>query len=305
MARMFLTKVWGFSPEDYPALGFNTKGARRKFLKESESGDWVVLAGTRAAPTRPKDQGRLLGKVQLGTEQIDVEEVVRSVGTEIPDDHYQEDGTYRWPFGLPMISARRFSDLPDLAQLFGNYLPGTQWASYALDLGNTLGSDAQARVEALRTESADIIEAQAIVRQRERQRALVLNRTGGTTGPKPSATRTGSDRAARAASAYLLELQGGQGKFFKVGYSGDVEGRLAALNKGLLPSVTGYSWRLVARQEFRTEEQAYAFEQTLHERLRQHRVDGEQEIYAVERSELDTAWADVFFRGDWAVCDEQ
>ena len=301
MARIFLTKVWGFSPEEYPALGFNTEGARLKFLRESDPGDWVVLAGTRAAPTRPNDQGRLLGKVQLGTEQIDVEEVLSSIGTEIPEDHYKADGKYRWPFGLPMIYAERFPDLPDVANLFGDYLPGTQWASYALDLSQTLGHEAQATVEALRTTPADIVDAPAIVRQRERQRALVLNRTGGLTGPGPSTTRTGSDRTSGAASAYLLELQGGPRKVFKVGYSTDLEGRLASLNKGLIPSVTGYSWRLTLRQAFATENQAYSFEQILHDRLRQYRIDGEQEIYSITQNALTSVWSDVFFRADWAV----
>lgn len=301
MERVFLTKVWGFRPEEYPAIGFNTEGARLKFLRESEPGDWVVLAGTRASPTQPNDRGRLLGKVQLGPEKIDVEEILRSVGTEIPGDHYNEDDKYRWPFGLPMISARRFPDQPDLAQLFGDYLPGTQWASYALDLAKTLGREAQAKVEALRTEPVDIVEAAAIVRQRERQGALVLNRTGGPTGPGPSTTRTGSDRTAGAASAYLLELLGGPRTVFKVGYSAGVEDRLATLNKGLVPSVTGYLWRLVLRQEFATENQAYAFEQILHYRLRQYRIDGEQEIYSAPQKDLNTTWVDVFVRGDWAV----
>jgi len=301
MARIFLTKVWGFSPEVYPALGFNTEGGRLKFLRESGPGDWVVLAGTRAAPTKPNCQGRLLGKVQLGTEQIDVEEVLRSIGTKIPAEHYREDGKYRWPFGLPMISARRFPDLPDLAQLFGDYLSGTQWASYALEIGETLGSKAKATVEALQTVPADIVEAAAIVRQRERQRALVLNRARGPTGPGPSTSRTGSEREVGAASAYLFELQGGTCKVFKVGYSADAEDRLVSLNKGLISSITGYSWKLVLTQEFATENQAYAFEQILHDRLRQYRVDGEQEIYSIARSAIHTVWVDVFFQSDWAV----
>jgi hypothetical protein len=113
MTRIFLTKVWGFDPESSPALGFSTEGGRLKFLSESEPGDWVVFAGTKGSPTAPHHQGRLLGKVQLGPEQIDVEDVLRSVGTEIPDEHYTENGTYRWPYGLPMIAALRFPDLPD------------------------------------------------------------------------------------------------------------------------------------------------------------------------------------------------
>jgi hypothetical protein len=94
MAKFFLTKAWGFSPETYPTLGFNSEGARNKFLKESKPGDWVLMAGTRGEPTHPKEQGKLLGKAQLGTDQIDVEEVLKSIGSEIPPNHYNDDGRY-------------------------------------------------------------------------------------------------------------------------------------------------------------------------------------------------------------------
>lgn len=301
MPRIFLTKVWGFDPESYPALGFNTEGGRLKSLRESAPGDWVVLAGTRGVPTHPSDQGRLLGKVQPGPEEINVEEVVRSVGTPIPDDHYNEAGRYRWPFGLPLIAAQRFLEKPDLADVLGGYLPGTQWASYALDVGSTLGPAMQTQLENLRTEDAHIIDAPAIVRQRERQRALVLNQTRSMTGPGPSTARSASERLARAASVYLFELQGGRRTAYKIGYSGDLDGRLGALNKGLVSSVTGFSWRLVMRQKFATESQAYAFEQLLHARLRQYRVEGEQEVYSMKRDDLDRAWADVFVKADWAI----
>ncbi len=54
---------------------------------------------------------------------------------------------------------------------------------------------------------------------------------------------------------------------FKVGYSADVESRLAALNSGLISSVTGYSWGLALLQGFPREQQAYNFEQIMYSRL--------------------------------------
>jgi hypothetical protein len=301
MPKVFLTKVWGFDPETYPALGFNSEGGRLKFLKESAPGDWVVLAGTRGAPTEPGDQGRLLGKVQLGSEEIDVEQVVRSIGTAIPDDHYNDDGRYRWPFGLPLIAAERFLDKPDLADVLGDYLPGTQWASYALDVGGTLGPDKQLKLETLRTEVAHIIDAPAIVRQRERQRALVLNQSRSLTGPGPSTVRSATIRVAGIASVYIFQLQGGPRTAYKIGYSGDLDGRLATLNKGLVTNVTGFSWRPVMSQKFSSEKQAYAFEQILHARLRQYTVEGEQEVYFMKRDDLNRMWTDVFKEADWAI----
>ena len=299
MARIFLTKVWGFNPEIYPALGFNSEGARHKLLRESKPGDWVVLAGTRGAPTPTEQRGRLLGRVQLGTEEIDVEAVLHSIGTKIPEESYLENGRYRWPFGLPMISAERFPDLPDLAQLFGNYLSGTQWASFALDIEASLGSEARTKIDALRTEPVKIVDSPIIIRQRDRQKSLELNRSGGRTGPGPSTARSASEREPSAAFAYVLELVGGQRQIYKVGYSADFEGRITFLNKGLVSSVTGYSWRLAKIQSFPSEKLAYSFEQDIHKHLRRFLVDGEQEIYCVGRKELESAWVDIFFRGEW------
>lgn len=134
------------------SLVLNSLGGRRKFLRESGPSDWLVLAGTRGAPTPPEQRGRLLGRVQLGTQEIDVEEVLRSVAAEIPGDHYLQGGRYRWPYGLPIIAAERYPELTDLGELLGHYLPGTQWASYAIDLEKALDSESGRRIEDLRAD---------------------------------------------------------------------------------------------------------------------------------------------------------
>ena len=306
MARMFLTKVWGLSPDNYPALGFNTQGARHKFIRESSPGDWVVLAGTRSAPTPPEEQGRLLGMVQLGRQEIDVEEVLRSVETPIPDNHYLEDGTYRWPFGLPMLRALRFPDRPDLKEVLGSYLPGTQWASFALDLAEKVGAEAPALVGALRTEPIEIVEAPAIVRQQATQEALTLHLENGPgpTGPGPSTSRAATERTTGTAWAYLLELRGGSRMVYKVGYSSDVARRVQELNKGLVSAITGFSWHTARTQRFKNEDAAYRFEQELHAKLRRHLVRGENEIYATPPlDDIETEWDTVFWASDWSLND--
>lgn len=263
--------------------------------------DWVVLAGTRDAPTPPEERGRLLGRVQLGTQEINVEEVLRSVGSQIPNEHYLEGGRYRWPYGLPMIAAERFPELPDLEQLFGSYLTGTNWASYAIDLEATFGSEILRTIEALRVEPVGILEVSAIILQRERQRALARNQSEGPTGPGPSDHRKGIVRDPGTAWAYLLKLQGGKDNVFKIGFSQDVESRLATLNKGLLSTLTGFSWRLVEKLAFGSEEQAYKFEQEVHRRLQKFRVDMELEVYLVNQQQIESAWREVFFEASWAA----
>jgi hypothetical protein len=301
VVKVFLTKVWGFNPEEYPVLGFNSEGGRRKFLRESGPSDWVVLAGTRDAPTPPEQRGRLLGRVQLGTQEINVEEILRWVGTQIPNEHYLEGGRYRWPYGLPMIAAERFPELPDVAQLFGSYLTGTHWASYAIDLEAAFGSEILKTIEALGAEPVGILEVPAIIRQRERQRALARNQSEGPTGPGPSDHRKGIVRNSGRAWAYLLKLEGGKDNVFKIGFSQDVESRLATLNKGLLSTLTGFSWRLVERLAFGSEEQAYKFEQEVHGRLQRFRVETELEVYLVNQQQIESAWREVFFEARWAA----
>jgi hypothetical protein len=300
MSRLFLTKVWGFEPEIYPALGFNSDGARRNFLRASAPGDWVIFAGTLGSETNVDDRGRLLGKVQLGPEEIDVEQTLRSVGYNIPKNQYNLDGKYKWPFGLPIISALRFSGKPRLFDVLGSNLSGTQWAAFALDVREKLGDEVHAKLEALRAEPAQIVEAPAIIRQLARQRVFLLNRS--VTGPGPSTSRSGSTRVLGEGSAYLLELQGAAARdVFKIGFSKDVDVRLASHNKPLLPSITGYSWGLLANLQFPTEQQAYNFEQIVHKRLTSFLIDGESEIYRVARKELDRVWQDVLYRADWAI----
>ena len=126
MPRYFLTKVWGFSPDRYPVLGFTPNGGCNKFLKESHPDDWVVVAGTKGVETSPEERGRLLGMMRLGRNSVPVEEVLHSLGTPIPSEHRRESGEYKWPTGLPMVEARRFVEKPDLAPIFGDYLPGNE-----------------------------------------------------------------------------------------------------------------------------------------------------------------------------------
>lgn len=305
MARLFLTKVWGFSPDEHPVLGFSSEGGRNKFLKESKPGDWVIFAGTLTFPTPSQCQGRMMGMVQLGTQEIEVEPLLREIGVEIPKEDYDEEGQYRWPFGLPVIKAKKFVQSPKVIDIFGDNLSGTDWAAYAIDIEQRRGAEVVAKINALATEPIMVPEVPAIVRQRERQRALQLIGGGSVTGPGPSTSRAGSERETGAACAYLLSLVGapfGSRPVFKVGYAIDVNNRVAELNKGLVTVVTGYSWKLESHQPFTSEKHAFNFEQILHKRLRPYLVDGEREIYRIPRkSDIDTVWFDVFQMADWAI----
>ena len=298
--RLFLTKAWGFTPETYPVLGFRNDGARNKFLRESDTDDWVVIAGTRTAQTDSNQRGRLLGMVRLGRTEVDVEQVLKELGTPIPPEHILEDGSYRWPRGLPMLEAVRFlTPFPDLKQVVGDYLPGSQWVTYALNVTEAIGQAEAKRISTLPSESAVIAPVPTLRKAKAFEDALSLGKKSGS-GPPPSTIRAGSQREAGSASVYLLCLEGGPNAVWKVGYSRDVKRRLAELNNGLFSPATGYRFSLVKTQKFPEELQAHAFEQQLHEYLEKWRVPGENELYTVSRKQIERAWIDVFCSKHWA-----
>jgi hypothetical protein len=121
--KLFLTKVWGFDPEIYPTLGFRSDGGRLNFLRASSPGDWVVLLARWALR-----QARRNRDVGTGRNRCRRRSSITWHG--IPTNQYNADGTYRWPFGLPIISALRFPDKPTLLSVLESNLSGSDWATY-------------------------------------------------------------------------------------------------------------------------------------------------------------------------------
>ena len=297
--KVFLTNTWGFGPELDPTWGFNTKAGRNKFLRESEPGDWVICAGTRNAPTASHERGRLLGMVQLGVLEIRVLEVLCALELEIPPEHFDENGQYRWQWGLPILNAVRFVDPPDTNKLFGSYLNGFRWVSFALNIAENVGAHAPRLIEALPQQQVSFAELPANFDQRALQASILLSRRA-STGPGPSTERSASSREAGAGFAYVFQLEGVRSRdVFKVGYSKDVDQRVRDLNKGLLKAVTGYSWKPIMRQAFATEDQAFTFEQEMHDALKPHLVAGEREVYRLRKGSLETKWMELLTRGAW------
>jgi|GEM_PF-1532175 len=292
--QWFLTKEWGFTPNTFPLVGFGQDAAREKFLREARPGDWLVIAGTKGKQTGPGDRGRLLGMCRAGKPRVEVEPILAELGTPILDEHRDEQGRYRWPHGLPMLEARAFVSKPDLKEVFGDYLPGLEWATYALRLDD----DRVAAIEALAWEPVALPSVPSLRAAQALSNALGA---GGPSGPRPSLSRTGSERQDQGASAYVFRLQGGVvPNAFKIGFSTDVPERLKTQNKQIRPTVTGCSWELVLTQNFPAEEQAFRFEQELIDRLRDRLVPPEAEIVSIQFKRLQTAWTDVLMGKRWA-----
>lgn len=305
MPKYFLTKTWGFSPETHPVLGFNDQGRLRNFLKASNPDDWVLIVGTKGGNTSMEQRGRLLGKCRLGRTEINTEATLNAIGTPISDEDRNRDGSYKWPNGLPMVEAHWFAGSPDISELFGTYLFGLVWAVEAREIDEHIGPDSSVIIDQLATTPAKNCDAPEIRKHRAKNAALLLT---GQTGPGPSKSRSGSETNHKNGYSYLFKLAGKLGvgsPVFKIGYSNAPERRLAELNRGLLSSVTGYSWEILREQKFPNLIEAFTFEQLLHKRLQVHRVDGEREVYRAAEKEVKSAWNNVFVDAEWAMLDVQ
>lgn len=286
MSRLFLTKTWGFIPEEYPALGFNGEGGLNKLIREIKAGDWVLIVGTMGEPTSAEDQGRLLGRIKVGSTKVDVEEVLNSINYKIPDKHYNDIGEYRWKYGLPMIEAFYFVNKPKLIDIFGDNLSGNQWATYALCLNEKFNDGIIQKIESLPTTKATVIDAPEF----KRQRNIINSLINGNTGPGPSGSRSGSEANLEDGYTYLLSLNGANKSIFKIGYTQNLQERLKSLNNGLLKAISGLEWEVKYNQRFPNAKQAFEFEQSLHLVLKTYLIEDEREIYNISETDINNKW---------------
>lgn len=109
---IYLTKVWGFGEPCGP-LQFSMEGWRDKARADLNPGDCVVLVGTKGEPTEEDDRGRVLGMMEPTTQ------VVMWLDYDLPTEKvdFNEQGEYRWPFGLLNRRAWRFPSRPPLESI--------------------------------------------------------------------------------------------------------------------------------------------------------------------------------------------
>lgn len=122
----------------------------------------------------------------------------------------------------------------------------------------------------------------------------------GLTGPGPSLFRAGSTAKPGVPVAYLLKLHGASASIFKVGYSNQLEGRIAELNKGLVSSVTGYSWEVLNFQECKDIDSAYQFEQFVIQQLKDFLVKDQNEIFSAPIHVIKEKWEMAIVQKKWS-----
>jgi hypothetical protein len=303
--RYFLTKIWGWSPETRLTFGFSTEAARNKYLREARHGDWIVIAGTKSAPTAPDERGRLLGMCRVGHEKVNAAEIIKAIGAPLTEIDLDDNGQYRWPWAMPIIEAVRFSPLPDTKDVLGSYLSGQDWGMFALNIEERIGAAAVEALKKLPTVPCEIARVPLLDKEVAYSEAMTLQRTYGASGPPPTATRSGSERQMGVGYAYAFALVGGQVPgAIKIGSTRDPKERLKQLNKELRPHLTGCEWTFKLGQIFSSETYAYRFEQMLLRQLKDHRVDGDREVVSMSLDSVTKAWTDLLLSKQWACLDD-
>tara|TARA_R110002096_G_scaffold51665_20_gene135083 strand:+ start:4362 stop:5219 length:858 start_codon:yes stop_codon:yes gene_type:complete len=278
MPEIFVKRFWGFSPEQWPIVSFGLDGNRRDLINKSKPGDMIAFVGTMTAEVRPDEQGRLLGIAEFGRQEIDSLDVLAP--SAIHSEHYNKRGEFKWPKALPMVRAWRFVDKPMLLDVLDEQL------TYEATIrAVTLSEREQLALSELKRVEMPLPNLDVLKRYRAENDALFSGRA--TTGPVPSFRKGGgSHDPTRTGFTYAMRF--GKRNLWKIGWCGDVDNRLRAINKHIPIELLDEEWRLHLRKKWGTRKKAYEMEQRLLGLLEAKRTRGER--VSCSQTELDALW---------------
>lgn len=199
------------------------------------------------------------------------------------DRDYDEDGTYKWPYGLLNVRAWTLEDRPLLTEISDR--------KFSMDAVRSIVAltDVEARkVEALAKRPAKMAQATATAQER------IAQATGHQSyaAPPPTTSRRGVMHMRRArAYTYLMELVGATKPTHKIGWAFDWKARENTFNHHALPELGGLRYKTMQHHLWSTATEAFRMEQTLLRKFQAEREACNNEIIVgVERSDIDRAW---------------
>jgi len=277
---IYMTKVWGFSTPSGP-LQFSTNGWRERAREILQSGDLVVVVGTKGEETAPRSQGRLLGMMEPTTE------VARSLDFELQPRaaDYDDEGNYRWPYALLNRRAWRFLEP---RPLFEEISPRSFSMDSALGIV-PLTADEAARIEMLPKEEVPLLAPVRVVARIEgedvaRRRAA----------PPPTTQRAGVMHVRNApAYTYAMKIEGATATLFKIGWAFDYKKRERDFNLSSLPRLGGLGYKATLYHLWNTARAAYKMEQTILRKFDAQRHPSNREVvFGIDYDALHAAWID-------------
>lgn len=275
---VYMTKTWGFDVPCGP-LQFSERGWRDRARDMLSAGDLVVIVGTKGELTPVEEQGMVLGLMEPSSSPVsslDFDLVRRA-------SDLDDSGNYRWPYGLELRNAWRFSDprsrFSDLVKRrFGR-------------------NSAQGIVELTPTEAAKILdlprEAVPLLRAvRAGARIEGLEAARRRSAPPPSTNRTGVMHMRRApAFTYAMLVEGAERPAVKIGWAFDWQQRERQFNHTAAPLLGGLRYRTILHALWNTAAEAFHMEQTLLRGFDNLRHSANSEIITpMTREGIERAW---------------
>jgi hypothetical protein len=201
---------------------------------------------------------------------------------------FDDEGNYRWPFGLLNRRAWIFEDRPRLKEISER--------SFSMDsaLGIVpLTDDEGEKVLVLRRREVELL-----VPVRARARVEGAEAARRRAAPPPTTTRAGVMHMRRApAYTYCMEVEGAERPAFKIGWAFDFKIRERQFNQSALPQIGGLRYRTKLNHLWDTAQEAFAMEQALLSHFDAERHPANREIvFGVTYADVERAWIDDLAR---------
>jgi hypothetical protein len=275
---IYMTKVWGFSDPEGP-LQFSTQGWRDRARAELNSGDVVVLVGTKGDETDPRDRGRLLGMMEP------TKEIVHSLDFNLPtrEVDFNSAGEYKWPYGLLNSCAWIFLEPRSLLEEIST-------RQFSMDAASgivPLSADEAAKVMALPRREIGLLMP---IRARARVEGIDVARR--RTAPPPTTTRRGVMHLRRASAfTYCMAIENASPISFKIGWAFDYEAREREFNQTAMPLIRGLRYKTRLHRLWDTAIEAFAMEQAILRRFDDARHRANREVLCgVHYDTIEAAW---------------
>lgn len=275
---MYMTKIWRWNVPVGP-LQFGLDGNRTTavtMIKENP-GALVLLVATKGTKTAEEDKGRLLGLIRPTIERVQMNDFDMHI---TPED-YDENGRYKWPFGLHVAEAWTLDNAPLLEQVSAR----------------TFHTDAAVRLVTLTPEE------EAKVLSLPRTPAALLPRRGKGQHHADSTGKHGapapSDKRVRlmhmrmeAAETYAMQIGKPGQNAYKIGWAVRPTTRERQFNLAAMPAIGGLRYKLVLTAPWSRAHDAFAMEQELLRRFQSRRHPANQEVVTqLTWDELLSTWA--------------
>lgn len=266
--RMWVTGMWGFTPETHGYVGFTNEGARTAYIKNCEPGDLMAVIGQRSAYTEKRDIGRMLGIVEL--DPVLIHDTDR-MSKESYDEKIARGWKDRWVYAMPIVRAWKIG--PEIKARYVASITCAPNNARAIG-GNALPlcSEEAVKILQLRVRKVAIFGDTDWVAD-DIGSPEVTARIAVSRGPPPAIGTTSRTLSDGENHLYIMQMQGPVAAIFsqhslhrmkviKVGRSNDTRRRENDLNFGFPPGCD-VRWKVRATQAFDSADEAHAAEQQL------------------------------------------